>query len=78
MTQRPVGEIELVTAAGRETVPYSAHNLYAQAVKCFVSAAYGEGEPAATGVDGVKSLAVAAAVKQAADTGRRVAVGYGI
>ncbi|MCU0832190.1 MAG: Gfo/Idh/MocA family oxidoreductase [Rhizobiaceae bacterium] len=78
MTQRPVGEIELVTAAGRHTVPYSAHNLYAQAVKRFVSAAYGEGEPAATGVDGVKSLAVAAAVKQAADTGRRVAVGYGI
>lgn len=77
MTQRPVGEIELVTKAGRETIAYSPHNLYGQAVKRFVEAVEGTGTPAADGWDGVKSLAVAQAVKQAADTGRRVTVNYG-
>ncbi len=77
MTQQPVGEIELVTKAGREQIPYSPHNLYGQAVKRFVEAVEGEGTPASDGWDGVKSLAVAQAVKQAADTGRRVTVNYG-
>ncbi len=77
MTQQPVGEIELVTKAGREQIPYSPHNLYGQAVKRFVGAVEGKGTPAADGWDGVKSLAVAESVKQAADTGRRVTVNYG-
>lgn len=77
MTQRPVGEVELVTKAGREAVSFSPHNLYGQAVKRFAEAVAGRGEPAATGVDGIKSLAVAAAVKKAAETGRRVQVEYG-
>lgn len=71
MTQQPVGEIELVTAAGRETVPFSAHNLYAQGVSDFLSAVAGQGSPAATGEDGVASLAVALAVRDAARTGQR-------
>ena len=77
MTQQPVGEIELVTKAGREQISYSPHNLYGQAVKRFVDAVKGKGTPAADGWDGVKSLAVAEAVKQAADTGRHVTVNYG-
>ncbi|WP_431299321.1 Gfo/Idh/MocA family protein [Tabrizicola sp. BL-A-41-H6] len=77
MTQRPVGEVELVTAEGREIVPYSAHDLYAHGVAAFLGAARGEGQPAADGVDGVKSLAVAMAVREAAGTGRRVTVAYG-
>ena len=77
MTQLPVGEIELVTAKGRETVPFSDHNLYVEAVRQFVAAVAGQGTPAADGKDGVKSLAVALAVRDAATTGTRTLVNYG-
>lgn len=77
MTQLPVGEIELVTAAGREAVPYPAHNLYVQGVTDFLAAVAGKGQPAATGWDGVASLAVALAVRKAAETGTRQHVDYG-
>lgn len=78
MTQQPVGEISLVTAAGREAVPYAAHNLYVQAVQDFLAAVAGKGRPAADGADGVASLAVALAVREAARTGVRQAVDYGV
>ncbi|SPH17191.1 1,5-anhydro-D-fructose reductase [Defluviimonas aquaemixtae] len=77
MTQRPVGEIELVTKAGREPVPFPDHGLYGQGVRQFVDAVAGKGTPAATGWDGVKSLAVALAVRDSARTGARVTVDYG-
>ncbi len=77
MTQRPVGEIALVTAAGREAVPFSDDDLYGTGVRAFVAAAAGEGRPAATGWDGVASLAVALAVRRAAQTGQRLTVDYG-
>ena len=77
MTQQPVGEIELLTENGRESVPYGNHNLYRQSVKRFQEAINGKGAPAADGWDGVKSLAVAEAVKEAAETGRRIQVNYG-
>lgn len=77
MTQQPVGEIVLRTVAGEELLPFSDHNLYLRAMNLFHAAVQGHGQPAADGVDGVKSLAVAAAVAQAATTGRRVAVDYG-
>lgn len=78
MTQLPVGEIELVTAAGREIVPFSGHGLYVQAVQDFVSAVNGSGRPAATGRDGVASLAVALAVREAGRSGFRQVVDYGV
>ena len=77
MTQAPMGEIELVTAAGREVVPYSGHNLYGEAVRRFADAVAGRGQPAADGRDGVKSLAVALAVRDAALSGTRCHVNYG-
>lgn len=77
MTQRPVGDIELVTAHGREAVAYPAHDLYTQAVSEFAAAVAGKGRPAADGVDGVKSLAIALAVRQAARTGKKLHVDYG-
>jgi 1,5-anhydro-D-fructose reductase (1,5-anhydro-D-mannitol-forming) len=77
MTQAPVGEIELVTGAGREMVPYSDHNLYVAAVRQFADAVAGRGQPAADGRDGVKSLAVALAVREAALSGTRCHVNYG-
>ncbi len=77
MTQAPVGEITLRTAAGEEALTFARHDLYARGMELFHAAARGEGRPAADGVDGVKSLAVAAAVAKAARTGRRTAVDYG-
>jgi 1,5-anhydro-D-fructose reductase (1,5-anhydro-D-mannitol-forming) len=77
MTQLPVGLISLVTAQGRQDISYSPHNLYIQSVTDFLSAVAGTGQPAATGDDGVASLAVALAVRAAARTGNRQVVDYG-
>jgi 1,5-anhydro-D-fructose reductase (1,5-anhydro-D-mannitol-forming) len=77
MTQRPAGEIILTTEAGEEAIGFSDHNLYIRSVGLFHDACAGKGRPSADGVDGVKSLAVAAAVAEAAKTGRRTAVDYG-
>ncbi|MEM9523113.1 MAG: Gfo/Idh/MocA family oxidoreductase [Pseudomonadota bacterium] len=76
MTQRPVGKIELVTETGREDVRFSDHDLYIQGVGEFTAAVLGTGRPAADGRDGVKSLAVALAVREAAEARRRVMVDY--
>jgi 1,5-anhydro-D-fructose reductase (1,5-anhydro-D-mannitol-forming) len=77
MTQKPVGEIELVTAAGREAVDFPTHDLYERGVCEFEAAVRGEGRPAADGWDGVKSLAVALAVREAARSGVRQDIDYG-
>ncbi len=77
MTQRPIGEVRLRTESGEEEIRYSDHNLYERSLGLFTKAVAGEGSPSATGVDGVKSLAVAAAVKEAATTGQRTTVDYG-
>lgn len=77
MTQRPLGEVELVTAEGRQIIPFADHNLYHFGVARFCAAVAGQGAPAATGWDGVKSLAVAMAVREVAATGSRVVVNYG-
>ncbi len=77
MTQEPVGDVELVTAAGRTAVEVSRHNLYEQGLADFYSAVAGTGRAAADGPDGVKSLAVAMAVRDAAQTGQAVDVDNG-
>lgn len=77
MTQAPVGEIILRNEAGEETMSFSSHNLYERSVALFAAACSGKGRPAADGVDGVKSLAVAAAVSAAAESGQRTSVDYG-
>ncbi|TLP62715.1 Gfo/Idh/MocA family oxidoreductase [Parasedimentitalea maritima] len=77
MTQQPVGDILLRTASGEESIEYSLHNLYERSVSKFATAVAGDRQPAATGVDGLKSLAVAEAVKKAAVTGQRTTVDYG-
>lgn len=74
MTQLPKGEIELLTARGREAVPFPMHNLYVQGLQDFLSAVAGQGQPSATGRDGVASLAVALAVREAARSGQRQTV----
>lgn len=76
MTQRPVGEVWLVDAEGRRRAPFDDHDLYRRTLDRFVAATRGEGAPAATAVDGVKSLAVALAVREAARTGVATPVDY--
>lgn len=77
MTQSPVGSITVVTETGARGLTYSDHSLYVQGVGDFLSAVSGDGSPAATGPDGVASLAVALAVRKAAQTGTKVTVDYG-
>jgi len=78
MTQRAVGAVTLRTEKGEETLTLDGVNLYERALAAFHAALRGEGEPAATGEDGVWSLATALAVRQAAETGRAVTVEPGL
>ena len=77
MTQRPAGTITLRREGHEETIDPGPHeNLYERSVRLFNAAARGEGEPAATGEDGVRSLAIALAVRESARTGRVTKVAY--
>jgi 1,5-anhydro-D-fructose reductase (1,5-anhydro-D-mannitol-forming) len=74
MTQRPVGEILLRTSEGESSVPLRHEDLYQRGVAAFCAALRGEGQPAATGEDGVRSLATALAIAEACRTGRAVRI----
>jgi 1,5-anhydro-D-fructose reductase (1,5-anhydro-D-mannitol-forming) len=74
MTQRPVGSITLRRDGVEETIPVESENLYERSVRRFNQAVRGDGAPAATGEDGLRSLAVALAVREAAATGQVVPV----
>ncbi len=76
MTQRPAGDIVLRNASGETAVPVEHENLYVRALRAFNTAVAGQGQPSASGEDGVRSLAVALAVQEASRTGRRVAIRY--
>jgi 1,5-anhydro-D-fructose reductase (1,5-anhydro-D-mannitol-forming) len=77
MSQRPVGEVLLRSAAGEEKLPLTHENLYERSLRAFHAAIRGEGKPAATGEDGVASLALAIAAQQSASSGRAAAVETG-
>ncbi len=77
MTQQPIGEIELINDQGVRKISFSNHDLYTRSMKRFVSATNGGGHPSASGIDGVKSLAVAMAVKESASSGQAVTIDYG-
>jgi 1,5-anhydro-D-fructose reductase (1,5-anhydro-D-mannitol-forming) len=76
-TQNPVGEVTLTNENGTQSVHFSDHNLYSRSIGLFAEAVKGNGRPSADGVDGIKSLAVAMAVKKAATSGQSVRVEYG-
>lgn len=78
MTQQPIGTIVLRTAAGDEALEIAHENLYVHALRLFHGAIVGEGEPAATGEDGVRSLALGLAVLEAARTSHVVPVEPGL
>ena len=71
MTQLPRGSISLVTAQGSQDIPFPTHDLYTQGLAEFHTACAGQGRPAADGEDGIASLAVALAVREAARTGQQ-------
>jgi 1,5-anhydro-D-fructose reductase (1,5-anhydro-D-mannitol-forming) len=74
MTQQPKGTVVLRTSDG--TVPLSLihENLYERSIRLFQDATAGAGVPAATGEDGVRSLALALATIGAAKAGRETSV----
>lgn len=76
--QDPDGAIELISKDGHVALPFAKHSNYGETIHQFMDAATGQGAPAATGVDGVKSLAVALAVRDAARSGTRQIVEYGV
>ncbi len=78
MTQRSIGEVLLRSASGEEHLPVDRTNLYERALAAFHAAVGGEGRPAATGEDGVRSMAVGLAALQSAAARRPVAVEPGL
>jgi len=75
MTQAPTGVITLRRDGREATVDTGPHeNLYERSVRQFNLAVQGRGQPAATGEDGLQSLAVALAVHRSAREGRTVTV----
>ena len=74
MTQAPKGEVLLRTKDGAAPLAIAHENLYARSVRLFQEAVAGRGSPAATGEDGIKSLGVALATREAARTGLETAI----
>jgi 1,5-anhydro-D-fructose reductase (1,5-anhydro-D-mannitol-forming) len=74
MTQQPIGEVCLVNAQGNRQLILEHVNLYEAGFRQFGEAVAGRAQPAATGLDGVWSLATGIAVVEAARTGRTTPV----
>ncbi len=74
MSQTPRGTLVLRTAAGEKKVALDHHNYYVPGVRAFHDAMRGAGRPAATGEDGLISLAVALGALEAATDGRSVTI----
>jgi 1,5-anhydro-D-fructose reductase (1,5-anhydro-D-mannitol-forming) len=74
MSQRPVGDVLLRNEAGESAIPVDHEGLYVRGVAAFCAALKGQGEPAATALDGIRSLAAALAVAQACRTGSLVRI----
>jgi 1,5-anhydro-D-fructose reductase (1,5-anhydro-D-mannitol-forming) len=70
MTQQPIGEVMLRNADGEKVINIEHESLYSRGVASFCAAMKGEGQPAATAEDGVRSLAGALAVVDACKTGK--------
>ncbi|UCI29919.1 Gfo/Idh/MocA family protein [Mesorhizobium sp. B4-1-4] len=74
MTQKPDGSVLLRTAKGEEQLSFDREDLYVRSVRQFHAAIRGKGQPAATGEDGVWSLASAEAALQSASSGKAVKI----
>jgi len=73
MTAQPIGKLFLRRGDERTEMDCGVfEELHTRAVKLFNAAARGQGQPAVSGEDGVRSLQIALAVRDAANTGKRV------
>ncbi|MGH7067132.1 MAG: Gfo/Idh/MocA family protein [Acetobacteraceae bacterium] len=77
MTQRPIGRVVLRGAGREQELALQHENLYERGLRNFHAAIAGTGQPSADGTDGVRSLAVALAVLEAAASGRETAIAAG-
>lgn len=75
MAQRPGGQVVLRHAGGEEILPLDQEDYYLRGVRSFQAAVAGKGRPAATGEDGLVSLAVALAARRSAMSGQAEPVG---
>ena len=64
----------LRTAKGEEALPTTRESLYGRSVRLFQDAVAGQGAPAATGEDGVKSLGTALSAVTSAQLGHEIPV----
>jgi len=78
MTQKPIGSVVLRNADGETELELDHENLYERGVARFHAAIAGEGKPAASGEDGVWSLAAGIAVTEAARTGTAQKINPGL
>ena len=74
MSQQPVGEVLLRNSMGEQALSIEHENLYINGVAAFCAAMAGQGEPACTAEDGVRSLATALAVSEACHSGSSVKI----
>lgn len=74
MTQQPTGEVLLINAEGSRKLILEHANLYETGVRDFSEAVAGRSQPAASGLDGLWSLATGLAVVQAAKSGQATPV----
>jgi 1,5-anhydro-D-fructose reductase (1,5-anhydro-D-mannitol-forming) len=71
MTQEPGGRVFLRTQDGTQEIDVGPReDLYERSVRAFNAAVRGEGQPAASGEDGVRSLAIALAVQESMRSGQ--------
>lgn len=78
MTQKPVGTVVLRNMQGEQALALDDRNLYETSLAAFYAAINGKGKVAASGEDGIWSLATALAVAEAAKTGAVVKINAGI
>jgi 1,5-anhydro-D-fructose reductase (1,5-anhydro-D-mannitol-forming) len=71
-----VGRVHLRNGSGEKEIPIEHENLYKRSLAAFNTAIRGEGQPSASGEDGVRSLAIALAVLESARTRKQVEIRY--
>jgi 1,5-anhydro-D-fructose reductase (1,5-anhydro-D-mannitol-forming) len=74
MTQKPTGRVVLRDAEGERELEVDRRNLYERTIEAFQKAMMGEGAPAATGEDGIWSLATGLAALESARSGASVKI----
>jgi 1,5-anhydro-D-fructose reductase (1,5-anhydro-D-mannitol-forming) len=75
MVQDPTGTILMRDSYGERVVePEDRRDFYEIGLAAFAASVNGEGTPTATGLDGLRAVQVALAVREAAESGRRVSI----